>query len=314
MIDAPLAFAFAAGMVAAFNPCGFAMLPAYLAYFVGLEDGTASSAGAAAHLRRAVAVGAVVSAGFVLVFAAAGLLVARFSLSVQEYAPWLTVPIGVVLVLLGLATLWGVTPKVALPRLEKGTRGRGLVPMFLFGVSYATVSLSCTLPVFLVAVSGVFVRSDLASGVAVLGTYALGMGLVVVASSIAVGLARRSAVRRLRNVVPHVGRASGALVVVAGAYVTYYGYHALRLGSGAGLVAAGPVGFVSGLSGAVSDWVQRTGAARIGVALAAATAATAVLAGLARRPADRLRVGAGEGRAKDQARPGAPSGVGTSDR
>ena len=38
MIDAPFALALTAGMVATVNPCGFAMLPAYLAYFVGAED------------------------------------------------------------------------------------------------------------------------------------------------------------------------------------------------------------------------------------------------------------------------------------
>ena len=34
MIDAPLAAAFTAGMVATVNPCGFAMLPAYLTFFM----------------------------------------------------------------------------------------------------------------------------------------------------------------------------------------------------------------------------------------------------------------------------------------
>ena len=38
MIDAPFALAFAAGTVAAFNPCGFALLPAYLGWFLGAED------------------------------------------------------------------------------------------------------------------------------------------------------------------------------------------------------------------------------------------------------------------------------------
>ena len=36
MIDAPLGLAFAAGLVATINPCGFAMLPAYLSFFLGL--------------------------------------------------------------------------------------------------------------------------------------------------------------------------------------------------------------------------------------------------------------------------------------
>ena len=37
VIDAPLAYAFGVGMVATVNPCGFAMLPAYLSFFLGLE-------------------------------------------------------------------------------------------------------------------------------------------------------------------------------------------------------------------------------------------------------------------------------------
>ena len=45
VIDAPLALAFGAGMLAAVNPCGFAMLPAYLSYFCGLEGSLEEGAG-----------------------------------------------------------------------------------------------------------------------------------------------------------------------------------------------------------------------------------------------------------------------------
>ena len=41
-MDARLALAFSAGMVATVNPCGFALLPAYLSYFLGLEDASQS--------------------------------------------------------------------------------------------------------------------------------------------------------------------------------------------------------------------------------------------------------------------------------
>ena len=33
-----LAFPFSVGMLAAFNPCGFAMLPTYIGYFIGTGD------------------------------------------------------------------------------------------------------------------------------------------------------------------------------------------------------------------------------------------------------------------------------------
>lgn len=38
MIDAPVAPAFTAGLVATINPCGFVMLPAYLSWFIETAD------------------------------------------------------------------------------------------------------------------------------------------------------------------------------------------------------------------------------------------------------------------------------------
>ena len=38
MFDIDLARPLTLGLVAAFNPCGFAMLPAYVSYFLGLES------------------------------------------------------------------------------------------------------------------------------------------------------------------------------------------------------------------------------------------------------------------------------------
>ncbi|MGH9251329.1 MAG: hypothetical protein ACRD0W_17675, partial [Acidimicrobiales bacterium] len=36
--EGPLALYLTLGMVATVNPCGFAMLPAYLAFFLGIDD------------------------------------------------------------------------------------------------------------------------------------------------------------------------------------------------------------------------------------------------------------------------------------
>ena len=101
MIDAPIAFAFTAGMVATVNPCGFAMLPAYLSYFLGLEG--RDEAAATVSLVRALVVGAVVSAGFLVLFGVAGALFSWTSFGVYEVSPWLTVAIGAVLTVAGVS-------------------------------------------------------------------------------------------------------------------------------------------------------------------------------------------------------------------
>lgn len=279
MIDAELAFAFSAGMVATVNPCGFAMLPAYLSYFLGLEgQGTDARSGVA----RGLAVGAVVTGGFVLVFGVMGLLITQFSLRVNEQLPWVTMVIGVALVVLGVAMLRGFQLTVRLPKLQMGTGSRELSSMFLFGISYAVASLSCTLPVFLVVVTNTFETSSFASGLAVFVAYALGMGLVLMVITLALSLAKGSLVRSLRRALPHINTISGVLLVIAGAYVAWYGYYEWRLFTDpSNPPPAGPVQLVTEWNADITNWVNRTGATTIGWVLGAivATAVVAVVAG-----------------------------------
>lgn len=269
-----LALAFGAGMVATINPCGFAMLPAYLSYFLGLED---SSADAGTSLFRALAVAGTVSAGFLSVFAVVGVLITEFSLSLERFLPWLTIVIGVGLVGLGVAMLRGFEPTVALPKLDKGTDSRQLSSMFLFGVSYAVASLSCTIGVFLTTVSVTFTRRDFASGLQVFLAYALGMAVVLAFLTMALALAKQSLVRHLRRALPYVHRVSGGLLVVAGAYLAYYGWFELRVNSGE-RAPGGPADAVFDLNARVSNWVQATGPGRLGLVLGGAVVAAAILA------------------------------------
>jgi cytochrome c biogenesis protein CcdA len=271
VIDAPLALAFTAGMVATVNPCGFAMLPAYLSFFLGVDAKATDGEDARAGIGRALAVAAAVSAGFVLVFGIAGLIISNLSRSLYDWAPWVTVGIGIALVSLGIALLFGFELNVRLPKLERGGRSRGLGSMFVFGVSYAVASLGCTLPIFLSAVSGTFRTANLASGLAVFAAYALGMALVLMALTIALALARHSLVRWLRSALPYVNRIAGALLVIAGAYVTYYAIYEIRLRPG-DTGDGGPVDTVTGISSDISTWVQNTGGTRIGLALGAVVA------------------------------------------
>ncbi len=269
MIDGPFALAFTSGMLATVNPCGFAMLPAYLGFFLGVEGGGDD---ARAGLSRALAVGLSVSAGFAGTFAVIGFVVSHLTNDVYEWGPWVSVVIGVALALLGLFLLSGHELRLALPRLDAGGRTTGVWSMIGYGASYAIVSLGCTLPLFLVQVAGTFRRESWVSGVAVFGAYGLGFTVLLVGLTIAVALARRSIVAGLRRLLPYVQRISGALLVVAGLYVAWYGwYERNRIGEEDPFVDR-----VTGWSADVSAWVQDRGATSIGLTLAVVIAAAAI--------------------------------------
>lgn len=224
----PYALAIAAGMAATVNPCGFALLPAYLSAFVGIEH----KGGRAGAVGRALTVSAALTAGFVLVFGAFGLIVSPLALRLEEYLPWATVVIGIGLIGLGIALLMGRQLKLSLPRFQKGGSDGTLPSMFLFGISYAVASLSCTIGPFL-AVTTSTVRSDSwIAGIGVFVAYGLGMGVVIAILTVAVALAKSGVVQRFRNLLPVMNKIAGGLLLLAGAYVAYYGWYEIRVLNG----------------------------------------------------------------------------------
>ena len=58
--------------------------------------------------------------------------------------------------------------------------------------------------------------------------YGLGMGVIISVLTLAVALAKGNIVNRFRQLVPKMNRIAGALLVIAGAYVAYYGYYEVR--------------------------------------------------------------------------------------
>jgi hypothetical protein len=117
-----------------------------------------------------------------------------------------------------------------------------------------------------------FSRTDVVSGLAVLVAYAAGMGLVITALTVAIALARDSAVTLLRRSMRHADRAAGALMVVMGAYVSWYGVYSLRVRDDP-TTAAGPAAWVDEWSTRLNELVSDVGATRLGLYLLAATAA-----------------------------------------
>ncbi|MCC5946832.1 MAG: hypothetical protein JJT89_00115 [Nitriliruptoraceae bacterium] len=227
-MDLPLAFAFTAGLVATLNPCGFAMLPAYLSYFLGLDDDEGS--GAAVRVLHALQVGAVVSAGFLAVFGLAGILITLGVRAVVDAMPWIAMVVGVGVIGLGFAMLAGRELRVSLPKATSAPEGRGLRGVFWFGVSYAVASLSCTLPVFLVVVAGTIPQSGFLAGVATFLVYGLGMSALLFVVTLALAFGKHAVIGRLRRGSGMVHRVAGAILVAAGAYIVFFWVTTLRSG------------------------------------------------------------------------------------
>lgn len=219
----PVGFAFAAGMVASVNPCGFMLLPAYISYQLGVEERKSERRSASRRLLRSLATGGVATIGFLLIFGLIGGLVALGGQWVIRVFPHAGAVVGVVLAILGGWLLFGdldITVLAASRLTVK--RERGLRNVFLFGVVYAIGSLSCTLPIFLAVVGTSLAGGGIVGALAPFIGFGLGMGLVLMAVTVSSAFLRSALVRRLKGLVPWVNSAGALFLIGAGAYLVYY--------------------------------------------------------------------------------------------
>ncbi|GIH05249.1 hypothetical protein Rhe02_33160 [Rhizocola hellebori] len=274
MADAPYPLAVAAGMLAAVNPCGFALLPAYVSLLV--VDGNDSSRSAWRKTGTALAMTAAMTAGFVGVFGAFGLLATPVADQLMQHAPWMTIAIGLILTGLGLWMATGRDLPSPVPKAGQAPQlTRRFWSMAVFGAAFAIASLSCTIGPFLLVVAMTFRAETISEGIGLFVAYAAGMALIVGTVAIAVALAQQSVLGWLRRAGPVLSRVAGGLMTAAGAYVAWYGWYEVRLSDRPG--ATDPVVTAAG---EVQTWLatQVEGIGPAAFAMLAAVLAAAVLA------------------------------------
>lgn len=222
----PLGFAFGAGLVSTVNPCGFAMLPAYLGLYVGSEDPGDGHASIVPRLARALLVAGTVTAGFVFLFGLAGVAIGAGARFLVGVFPWVGLAIGVTLVVAGALVLRGTKLYTGMAARAAGRMGDpsriGPRGYFVFGLSYGLASLSCTLPIFLAVVGNTLTVDGLVPSIAQFVLYGAGMGLMITLLTVAVALFKGAIIGRVRGALPYVQPVSAVLMVVAGAYIVFY--------------------------------------------------------------------------------------------
>lgn len=221
-------FAFSAGIAAALNPCGVAILPSYISYVLTRKSKVGNCIVQQRKTIGGLAAGLTMTAGFFSIFGIFGLLFSFLGRSViLTVSPWFSLVVGIGLVLLGITTFTGqgslhLNLAGLSSRLErKGGQGC-LKPFYFYGLGYALASLGCTLPIFLMVISQTLISGSYLFSVLIFFSYVAGMGLVVTAISIATRFLREGLNRWLNRLLPYMGKIGGTIIIAAGSYLIYY--------------------------------------------------------------------------------------------
>ena len=221
-LDGRLAISFTAGLLAAINPCGFVLLPTYLVYFLGMEN--LRPGAERASVLRALKVSIAVSAGFMTIFVVIGAATKLSTNWLVEKAQWLSLAIGVGLVALGIAMLFGYRLPFTTPKLDVGERDRSVRSMYVFGIAYAVASMGCTIPTFTGVVLGSFSTNGSATGIAAIALYGIGMALIVTGLTVTLAFANTALLKVLRRGMAWFEQFAGVLLILTGMYLCWYWY------------------------------------------------------------------------------------------
>ena len=93
---------------------------------------------------------------------------------------------------------------------------------FLFGISYAVASLSCTLPIFLGLISASLATGGVVEATGQFLAYALGMTFVITVLTVGIAVFKGALVNQIRRVMPYVQPISAGILILVGGYLVFY--------------------------------------------------------------------------------------------
>ena len=268
-----VSLALLAGSLAAFNPCGFALLPAYLISLLVDKDLHQSRS---ELYGRALKFSAAMTIGFILIFGAFATFISPFIGTIARYLPFLTEVVAIALLVVGIALLRGKSftmAKIRNPNIAPTGSWRTQIG---YGITFALASLSCTIGPFLAITATAVQTKSIVKVIVLFATYALGMGIVVLILALLVAAARNNWINRIRNSQMIIGKIGGIFLIAVGFYEAWYGWFEIRILRGSN--SSDPIiNFAIKIQSQITGWVANLGSGAIlfgGLVVAALIAAS----------------------------------------
>ena len=205
-----LVFAFSAGVFSLFSPCGYALLPGYVSYYLGAKF----------RVAKALTGSLVCTLGFITVFVAIGALALSLGELVPQIIPLLDIAAGVILIAMGLGNLLNLKmPFISLNIVP--SKKRGFMGLYAYGIVYGLAGVGCSAPIF-ISVLFYAMSKGPAQGVLSFVAYAIGMGTPFIVTTILLSQAKDYMIQRINRITEKLQIASGAILVAVGLYLIYF--------------------------------------------------------------------------------------------
>jgi len=212
-------FSFFQGVLAFLAPCAVALLPGYILAFISRNPN--SNQQVSARLGRGMKLAFLSILGILLIYSIAGVLIVLAGQFLKDYMKWITILMGIILIVLGIRMLMGKNVSFSL-HIEKSNPKTEAVEAFFFGIGYATGALGCLFPLFLIVATQAMAAETMWEGASYLFAYFAGMSGMMILTILLAIFAKDFLLKNLRMILPYMEKVTAVLLLIAGAYVIYY--------------------------------------------------------------------------------------------
>ncbi|MBA31224.1 MAG: hypothetical protein CL748_01645 [Chloroflexi bacterium] len=224
----PFGFAFIAGLIASLNPCGFMMLPAYIGIFVS-DKNLQKNQNKLFHLQSAIIISVSMGLGFLLVFGSIGIIISLSRDIISQYVDlfhWIGFILGFLLILIAIylssgEKLYFQKPQ-SLSSKIKINNEVNFKNYFFFGISYALVSISCTMPIFLALIGSSIARDGVLYGFYQFLLYSAGMTLMIIIITVTISLFKSTFLDKFKKSSKYLDIVSSYILIIVGGYLIFY--------------------------------------------------------------------------------------------
>ncbi|MBI3631628.1 MAG: hypothetical protein HY219_02075, partial [Candidatus Staskawiczbacteria bacterium] len=217
--------AIVAGIAAFFNPCSFAVLPAYITgIFLRKQKKTKSE--------RIVYYGILAALGIVtfnlLLGSIMGILGESFVKSFTLTHPFVRIfrgSVGLILLLLGLMYLFGkgfhYTIFEKIGRSLQNLRIKSVsTSMFIYGFSYNAIGIACTGPILTIVLITALSSGSFVSALFTFLVYSFTMAIMMIFVSMLSAYAKEELINKLRANVVKIKKVSGMILIIVAIFLT----------------------------------------------------------------------------------------------
>lgn len=203
------------------SPCNIAMIPSYISAGVVSSEKHGETSSRRTAVTSLVDSGAA-TLGLMSIIAPLGLVLALSFRAIINLLPITSIAISLGLLFMGGLMILDIPNPLMRTLPLRLPHGGGPLQFYLLGAALGTLSLSCTLPVFLMVMSYAAVVGSLGEAAFALAMYAVGIALVLIILSVAANSSRSFTVGIRRNLAPYLNILAGSLVTIIAIYMLMY--------------------------------------------------------------------------------------------